>query len=169
MRASRVELSLSVRAGYSRHISTLITESREFDKARTIALYRALDGEVDPRDIAEASAVAGKRVCYPRVTPNQPLAFLTAHRWIKGAFGYEPEGEHISIDQIDLMLVPGVAFSSSGDRLGFGGGHYDRTLSVYSGVSIGLSYPFQICETMITDSWDIRVDRVSVAHGYPMS
>jgi 5-formyltetrahydrofolate cyclo-ligase len=166
MRALRAELSLSVRADYSRHLSTLILESSEFEQAGTIALYRALDGEVDPKDIALASNTMGKRVCYPKVTHCEPLAFMTAQRWEKGSYGYEPVGDTVNISEIDLMLVPGVAFTSTGDRLGFGGGHYDRTLSVFSGISIGLSYPFQICETMNTDPWDVRVDRVMVSQAF---
>ena len=59
------------------------------------------------------------------------------------------------------MLVPGLAFCLDGQRLGFGGGYYDRTLRDYSGISIGLAYPFQISETPIaTDPWDVGVTQV---------
>jgi len=167
MRALRAELSLSVRADYGQHVSTLILASSEYEQADTIAIYRVLDGEVDPKDIAMASIATGKRVCYPKVTLHEPLAFMTAENWTRGSYGYEPVGDTVNISDIDLMLVPGIAFTSRGDRLGFGGGHYDRTLSVFSGVSFGLAYPFQICETMNTDPWDVRVDRVAVYPAFP--
>jgi 5-formyltetrahydrofolate cyclo-ligase len=168
LRAIRAELALSIRAGYGRRVADLLQELDAFERAGTIALYRAIDGEVDPQFIAKRAECLGMRVCYPKVTRDNPLAFFTATQWTKGDFGYEPVGDPVGIDQIDLMLVPGIAFSDAGDRLGFGGGYYDRTLRAFSGISVGLAYPFQLHETLITDAWDVPVDRILVDRAYPM-
>ena len=168
LRAIRAELALSTRVGYGRHIANLLEESDAFERAGTIAVYRAFDGEVDPQFIAKKAECRGMRVCYPKVTRDKPLDFYTATHWTKGPFGYEPVGDPVGIDHIDLLFVPGIAFSDAGDRLGFGGGYYDRTLRAFSGISVGLAYPFQMHETLNVEAWDVPVDRMLVDRAYPM-
>ncbi|MGB0646880.1 MAG: 5-formyltetrahydrofolate cyclo-ligase [Bradymonadia bacterium] len=161
MRARRAQLSETIRVEYATRIAHYIKATMSFKQARTVAMYRAIHGEVDTSELIETAKKQGKTVCFPIARPNAPLVFSTAVRWSKGRFGFQPHGHEVALKEIDLMLVPGLAFCLNGQRLGFGGGHYDRTLRIYSGTSIGLAYPFQICETSIaTDPWDIRVNRV---------
>ena len=80
----------------------------------------------------------------------------------KGAYGiYEPITiTHASVDEIDIALIPGIAFSKNGDRLGFGKGYYDKFLSDFKGIKIGLCYDFQICDEIPVSSHDIKMDAI---------
>ena len=60
-------------------------------------------------------------------------------------------GEVLTKDQLDLIVVPGVAFTASGKRLGFGGGYYDRYLADYAGQTIAVALTTQVAEE---DEWD---------------
>ena len=72
------------------------------------------------------------------------------------------DGKVVQPDQIDLMIVPGIAFTRDGDRLGFGGGYYDRYLAKYKGDTIGLALTTQIAEPgeWKTDQYDRRIDKI---------
>ncbi len=80
----------------------------------------------------------------------------------KGAYGiYEPIMiNQAFVDEIDIALIPGIAFSKNGDRLGFGKGYYDKFLSDFKGIKIGLCYDFQICDEIPVSSHDIKMDAI---------
>lgn len=81
---------------------------------------------------------------------------------IKGAYGIrEPIKTHaIAINDIDTAVIPGVAFSKSGDRLGFGKGYYDRFLADFKGVKLGICYDFQVLDTLPTAPHDVKMDTI---------
>ncbi len=78
----------------------------------------------------------------------------------KGAYGIlEPDViSKVKLDDIDLILVPGIAFSKSGDRIGFGKGYYDKLLENFSGKKVGVCYDFQVVENLPTSKHDIKMD-----------
>lgn len=80
----------------------------------------------------------------------------------KGAYGiYEPIiVNQAFVDEIDIALIPGIAFSKNGDRLGFGKGYYDKFLLDFKGIKIGLCYDFQICDEIPVSSHDIKMDAI---------
>jgi 5-formyltetrahydrofolate cyclo-ligase len=57
-------------------------------------------------------------------------------------------------------LVPGILFSARGQRIGYGGGYFDRFLAGFPGTSIGLAFDFQICRSLPEESHDVRLDFV---------
>jgi 5-formyltetrahydrofolate cyclo-ligase len=78
-----------------------------------------------------------------------------------GKFGVSepvPECGAVPLNRFDLVLVPGMAFDLSGNRLGRGKGFYDRILSETSGVKCGVAYDFQLLETIPTEAHDARVN-----------
>ena len=80
---------------------------------------------------------------------------------LAGKFGVSepsPECETVPLSQFDLVLVPGMAFDLSGNRLGRGKGFYDRILSEASGVKCGVAYDFQLQETIPTEAHDAKVN-----------
>lgn len=80
----------------------------------------------------------------------------------KGAYGiYEPINiVPVSVSDINIVLIPGVAFSKSGDRLGFGKGYYDRFLTEFNGTKIGICYNFQVRPEIPVAEHDVKMDLI---------
>lgn len=140
---------------------------------RTIAGYVAVKGEMDPASALARVAARGGRVALPRVCAESPR--LRFHEVEAGAappppagpFGLcEPDAERpeVSIGQLDVVIVPGLAFDARGGRLGFGGGYYDGALAIARGggrpALIGLAYDFQIVDDCPVGPGDLPVDLV---------
>jgi 5-formyltetrahydrofolate cyclo-ligase len=151
---------------------------RAFRSAGTVLLYWSLRGEVETAALALAAREAGKRLALPRVQ-HRPRALLL-HEWsgipadlVEGAYGIsEPRADWPVIDpsQIDLVVVPGVAFDRRGARLGYGGGYYDRTLPLVrernpATLAVGLCYSFQVLELLPSEPHDQLVDALCTEEG----
>lgn len=140
-----------------------------FDKhnAQVVALFAPLPDEVQ---IGELCAKVGCRVVLPRVSGEDMEFYDYANSSLEqGAFGImEPQGtEACRADEIDLMVVPGVAFTASGDRLGRGKGYYDKYLSRegFRAYCIGVCYAHQLLEVLPTELHDKRMDMVVSGKG----
>jgi len=107
----------------------------EYARARSVMLYAPIPGEVDCRPIAVAGWKDGKTVLLPRVTWSpRHMAAVPVHsldqKLVTTRNGLrEPDGEPWPIEKIDLIIVPGLAYDRHGNRLGRGGGFYDRFLA----------------------------------------
>lgn len=109
---------------------------------------------------------------FPDHHPNQPLTFIEPTSWeIKRPLP-RPQGRVIPLQEIDVILVPGVAFDpQKGARLGLGGGHYDRTLSKgaersWSGLAFGVGFALQVSRTLPIESWDVPLDGLFTEFGF---
>jgi 5-formyltetrahydrofolate cyclo-ligase len=140
-----------------------------YQKARTVALYAPIRGEVPTRDILTAALWDGKVVCYPLShVHGRILSFraITSETELEpGRLGVrEPTSasELVPVDQIDLFVVPGLGFSPDGKRLGRGGGYYDATLRAASQKSrrIGLAFSDQIVNALPTTADDVDMDLI---------
>jgi 5-formyltetrahydrofolate cyclo-ligase len=140
-----------------------------YQRARTVALYAPIRGEVPTRDILVAALQDGKVVCYPLShVHGRILSFraITSESELEpGRLGVrEPNSasELIQVDQIDLFVVPGLGFSRDGKRLGRGGGYYDATLRAASSRSrrVGLAFSEQIVNQLPTTGDDVDMDLV---------
>ena len=129
---------------------------------RTLAGYMPMRGEVDP--LPFMSAWDGP-VCVPVVMGrNRPLTF---RRWssdvpmIPGAFGAPvPAVDHPLVP--DVIVVPLVAFTNAGDRLGYGGGFYDRTLTALPDAdAVGLAFAMQRVATIPREPTDVRLRAIA--------
>ena len=137
----------------------------EWQSADTVLLYYSLPDEVDTHDLVRRTAAEGRTVLLPRVDGDD----LTLHRYDgdgslqSGAFNIlEPSGPLFTdLDAISLAVVPGMAFTHCGDRLGRGKGFYDHLLPrLTQAYKIGLCWPFQIVEQIPTDVHDQRMNAV---------
>ncbi|MBF0569211.1 MAG: 5-formyltetrahydrofolate cyclo-ligase [Candidatus Omnitrophica bacterium] len=129
-----------------------------FKKAKTVLFYASCRGEVDTFAMMDRAIELKKRVALPRVQKeNKKITaiMIASTQGLKpGAYNIpEPEFQTervLNPKDIDLVVVPGVAFDRQGNRLGRGAGFYDRFLSELpsSTVTIGLAYDLQLVEAL---------------------
>lgn len=138
----------------------------QIESVRTVLLYHGMDTEPDTVRLLPPLWDIGKQVCLPRCLPgNQMEARLvqrdsTLVRHPYGMLEPGPDCPLIPPDQIDLVLVPGLAFDRSGGRLGRGGGYYDRWLAGFSGVTAALCRDGLLMEAIPRLPHDLGVDLV---------
>ncbi len=137
-----------------------------FQQAGTLALYSPIRHEVATDQLFSSALTAGKQIYYPRVCGDN-LEFcrvFSGDDLVAGAFGVaEPIGEAtIAVADLDLVVVPGVAFSYDGFRLGYGRGFYDRQLAGRPATTIaaGLCFDFQLVSQLPIEEHDQQLDYV---------
>lgn len=181
---SRVQSDSCGLSKKSAEVCEKIAESSEFLSADCVFCYIPLKTEVCCISIAEIALRLNKKVCVPRVGENFSMDFFLLEKDAgifeqleKGAFGIlEPKRNLSRVDLDDsslrgkkiLMIVPGLAFSKSGARLGRGKGFYDRYIARLLKTecvltTAGLCFDFQIQESIPTEKTDIPVDFVVFA------
>jgi 5-formyltetrahydrofolate cyclo-ligase len=154
----------------SRLVQLLIIKSSFYQATSTIVLYAAKDNEVGT-DLLLADALGSRRcVLLPRVIPETRKLVIVRVRngaeLVPGSFGLlEPMGsEIVPVAKLGpaLFCVPGVAFSPTGQRLGRGGGYFDRTLAAIGPqtVTAGLAYSFQLLDRLPESPHDRRLDLI---------
>jgi 5-formyltetrahydrofolate cyclo-ligase len=160
-----------------RRASQLMCERLEthpvYEAATSIAGYAAFRGEIDPKSLLDDALDDGHGVYLPRVVDEHHLEFsqIEHHDELEeGAFGLmEPQGPAADLSEIDIFLVPGVAFDRQGGRIGFGRGYYDRVLSrrleadrAEKAVFIGVCYDWQLVDDpIIVEPHDVAMDLVA--------
>jgi 5-formyltetrahydrofolate cyclo-ligase len=120
--------------------------------------YRSITEEL-PTGLINERLAERWRVAIPRVTPNGVEAVVGASLWEPRAFGImEPiDGEVVAAEGLSAVIVPGVAFTVSGDRLGQGGGYYDRLLANAVALAVGVCLNEQVVDHLPMMVYDRRV------------
>jgi len=137
----------------------------EYRDAKTVLFYVSYNGEVFTHDIIK-DALKDKKVVVPISNlEDNTLSLSVLESWDDlelGSYGIlEPKKEclrEISIDDIDLIIVPGVAFDLNRNRMGHGKGYYDKLLEKTKATTVGLCFEFQLVDKIPTESHDIPVD-----------
>ncbi|RLD99860.1 MAG: 5-formyltetrahydrofolate cyclo-ligase [Aquificota bacterium] len=161
----RKELSPQERENLSLAIREKVKVRPEFREASQVAFYHPFSGEVDILPLAWEALKVGKKVLFPRVE-GEELVFCPVKNSRELRAGYmgisEPSTPPLPQEEIELFLVPGVAFDSEGYRLGMGGGFYDRVLSKKGRwqMALGVAYDFQLLKALPRDWWDKQVDLI---------
>lgn len=142
----------------------LVEEDVHFRQAKVVLGYWSMDDEVFTHDFLNRWSKE-KTILLPCVKGDELEIryFEGAGKLCPGeAFGIgEPVGELCTdLDQIDVILVPGVAFDGQCNRLGRGRGYYDRILKNTRGYKIGICFDFQYLTSVPTDDYDVKMDRV---------
>jgi len=153
----------------ARAVARLVTLP-ELETARTVALYGALPDEADPSPLVDVLHARGVTVLLPRVTGDELelVGFTTIEGLSRGYRGVsEPVGPATANAEVDLIVVPGLAFDLGGGRLGQGGGHYDRLLALLpvAALRVGLCLQCQVVAEVPTDDHDARMDVVVTETG----
>jgi 5-formyltetrahydrofolate cyclo-ligase len=164
----RSQLSPAYQSACSVQINKRIRGLEDYRYAKRIALYQALNGEVDLSSIWRSAPLHGKYCYFPALTGDHELSFLPAtpaSTFHKNRFGIEEplvELEHaIAPDELDIIFMPLVAFDKHGTRLGMGAGYYDRTLAnIPTPLRIGIAYDFQYHSFIQAKAWDLALHMV---------
>ena len=154
-----------------RDICHFIREHPRVQKAQFVAAYFPFDGEVNlgglwgkGQPIHQWEQSKTPHFVFPVHERGHPLRFISPERWTRQGPLALPIGEEIALSQIDVILVPGVAFCPDhGTRLGLGGGYYDRTLALrvdssWSAVAFGVGFAMQRYSPLPMERWDIPLD-----------
>lgn len=136
----------------------------EFAAAHCVALFAALADEPDTAPMLGRWA-AGRRLVLPRVEGEVMHFYDYDPATVRsGSFGIDEPQQGIACPpaDIDLIVVPGVAFTASGFRLGRGRGYYDRYLAQpgFRGCTVGVCYAHQLVDTLPVEPHDIPLQRV---------
>ncbi|KRM90677.1 5-formyltetrahydrofolate cyclo-ligase [Liquorilactobacillus cacaonum] len=146
----------------------MLFASTEWIDSTVIGLTLSNDIEIDTKPIILQAWLEDKKVCIPVTLPYKKMKFVSltpSTKIIRSTFGIlEAENKQLEIpkSEIDLIVVPGLAFSAKGDRLGFGGGYFDRYLSDYKGMTISLveNTRFYEKECWPIEKSDVRVRKI---------
>ena len=163
MRALESGLSARYKAESSRAIAAHLLAMPEYQEAGTVFCFVGTDREIDTRPILEDVLAAGKRLCVPQCVGKgiMELRQVTDLRQlIPGAYGIlEPSADAplVSLDEVDFAILPCLTCNHLGQRLGQGGGYYDRFLSHYRGGTVLLCREKLIREEIPLESHDYSV------------
>lgn len=140
-----------------------------YQEVKTIATYLSFPHEFQTQELIEQALKDDKKVLIPKTYPKGRMEFVVydPQQLVKTSFGLlEPQGdlEVVEPSQIDLIHVPGLAFTTEGYRIGYGGGYYDRYLEHFAGQSLSTIYPCQVQEFNF-ENHDIPVQEVLIYEG----
>lgn len=184
-KASIRSLILAKRKNLSRKYviekSGLITEHvlslKEYKEADCVFAYISLNNEADMHDLLLYALKSGKRVAVPRVCKTDMDFYYidSLERLVKGSFGIlEPFSDALpaEYEKNAVMLIPGVAYDMAGNRIGYGGGYYDRYFAKQMELKTNLmnciiapAYEFQITDEIPSEEHDIRVNKIVTENG----
>ena len=190
IRAKRRQLSMTEQTQASHHLLTYLSQHEIIKSAKRIAIYLAVDGELNGLDFIHWCWKKNKEVYLPVIHPFSPghLLFLKYDASTVMTFNQygieEPKldvRKIIPVNEIDVILTPLVAFDAKGNRLGMGGGFYDRTLACWfekiqqatlgqnfenkavesiKPYPIGIAHDCQQVDNIPTEHWDIPLPEI---------
>ncbi len=148
-----------------------------FRRSQRIAAYWASDGEIDLQPLIATAWRAGKQIYLPVVSDRHRLEFRRfqrSDRLNSNRFGIaEPPASaaKIEVSELDLLIAPLVGFDRRGNRLGMGGGYYDRALPavsrrLYRPALIGAAHSCQQVDAIVREPWDKRLQAVVTEQEY---
>ncbi len=170
LRAQRRVLSSSAQRLAARNLAHRLLRQPWFNRAHRIAFYLAADGEIDPMPLLRRALALRKQVYLPVLRPGGRLQFgefKPAARLCRNRFGVgEPlaGGRCRDLGQLDLVLLPLVAFDRAGGRLGLGGGFFDRSFARRRANKprlVGVAHYFQEVPELSLESWDVKMAAVA--------
>ena len=144
---------------------------KAFKQAQCVMFYVSKQYEVDTHEMIDEALRLGKRVAIPVTVKEEKRLIISELKCrkgdlVKGHYDIHQPAEGklrpLSIDDLDMIIVPGIAFDSKNHRLGHGHGYYDKFLMNVpeSILTIGLAYDFQVVPELPRHSFDIPVKKL---------
>lgn len=165
IRRRKAACSAAQRAALSNDVIARLLQTSQWLQARTVLLYHSLPDEVCTHELLRHASSEGKHVLLPVVVGDdlELREYIDEGSMAEGAFHIqEPTGQLFTdYASIDLAVIPGVAFTANGMRLGRGRGFYDRLLPrLRHTLKIGICWPFQLLDDIPAEPHDVRMDEV---------
>jgi 5-formyltetrahydrofolate cyclo-ligase len=169
LKETRESLTASFAKASSSRVQSAFLNADFSRTSKALVLYSALAHEVTTDAIFSEALAAGREVFFPRLDrPRNALALCKVESradLAPGAYGIlEPQTPAIEVASLPpcVVVVPGLAFTIRGERMGRGGGHYDRLLAELPqhAITVGLAYSFQLLDDIPQAEWDRRLNFV---------
>ena len=140
-------------------IIAYLEKNAQWQNAQVIALTKSMPLEFSLAKIVDLARKMNKKIVVPVTLPHRQMKFAywdEKTEFQKNSFGVEEPIQPVWVQegQIDLVIVPGLAYSKKGERLGFGGGYYDRFLEQHSFSTMSLAYKEQVYDEAC---WEVEV------------
>ncbi|MBM7693301.1 5-formyltetrahydrofolate cyclo-ligase [Peribacillus deserti] len=156
---------------YNQHsaaIAEQVYRDKDWNSALCIGITLSNFPEADTYEVIKRAWKDGKKVAVPKCYPEKRVLefheLLSFDQLETVYYGLkEPiisETRRVPCNEMDLLFVPGLAFSPNGYRLGYGGGYYDRFLAAYKGKTLSLAFDAQILPEIPVESHDIPVSKI---------
>lgn len=174
IRTARRQIQDDDRVAWQQAISKRFAELPDYKAAKKVAGFLAFDGEADPIELMTSAVESGKQVFVPIIiAKKQPLKFAA---WRPDAamkpnrFGIlepdVPESEFIDGNKLEFVITPLVAFDESCNRIGVGGGFYDRTFEFAANEResvrlFGFAFEVQKLDSIKSNTWDVTLDGIA--------
>ena len=169
-RGARDAIAESQRVERSSAIEQLVLSIDHIEHAGSVFVYVSSGSEVRTHELIAALLAQGKTVAVPRVLPDEPgmmqaVVIHALNDFAPGRFGIPEPTTHELLEQTpDVTIVPGLAFTRTGARLGQGGGYYDRYLAEHPAThKIGICFDEQLADSLPCEDHDALMDEVVVA------
>lgn len=172
--ALREKLDPVEKAAAEEKIFAFLRDMATYRYSDTLLLYSPIKGEPDIDLVARAALADGKRIAYPLTDPvNRTMQFYYVNSPDELVIGHydipePPSGAQLFSDSINthaICVVPGLAFDAEGYRIGYGKGYYDRYLSNFSGVKVGLVMSRFVLPRLPRGRFDMAVDVIITEDG----
>ncbi|TBL61683.1 5-formyltetrahydrofolate cyclo-ligase [Hafnia alvei] len=181
IRSSVRQLRKNLSADFQHHaaqdIATRVMELPRVQNAHTVSLFLSFDGELNTRPLIERLWQAGKSVYLPVLHPFSRgnllfLRYSAESEMVLNHFGIEEPRLNVQqvlpVSRLDIIFTPLVAFDATGQRLGMGGGFYDRTLQDWESAyaqqcgpyPIGLAHDCQRVDALPVQEWDVPLPEI---------
>lgn len=169
-RACREALSREERTARDLRICELFLSSITYRYAKVLLMYAPLDDEIDVMPIAERAWADGKNVAFPRCRKEDCTmeyhVVQSTDELIAGAYGIREPQDSAPVwsaaegtaEDHPVCLIPGLVFDRAGYRVGYGKGYYDRYLSTFPGVRVGIVYADCVLGEIPRGRFDLAVD-----------
>ena len=168
MRSKRASMSKEDRDIASHKIVSNLLNNPIYKSADTIMAYSSMPEEIQLNELFDNAFANDKILAIPLIIGRgtmRPVFLPTVEDLVVGDFGImtvrQDKRQFVEFDNIDCVIVPGAAFDRQGNRLGLGGGYYDRFLQrVPNAKRVALSFDYQLLETVPAEPHDAKMDLI---------
>jgi 5-formyltetrahydrofolate cyclo-ligase len=171
IKKKKAELSQDYIQSYSEKVCRILTRQDFYLNSKVIYPYIAYNQEIRTQPLIEDAWSREIEVAVPKVV-GKDMNFIRLHTFDQLKLGYcgipEPENGEVKYDEKLLMLMPGLAFDRDFNRIGYGGGFYDRYLEKMSScriLKVAFAYDFQMLDHIETEEHDYKIDVLITADG----